>query len=54
MDEEMRDALDALWSAVHDAGPVESYHRDVMRRHRREWPTLWRAIDAILIADRGK
>lgn len=38
-------AVAAVLRAIDDAGPQPKYHADVMRRHRAEWPTLWRAID---------
>lgn len=43
---------DSLIQAIHDAikneGISPHYHRRVMRKHRRQWPTLWRAIDNLL------
>lgn len=34
------------WSRAHnDPGPQPTYHYEIMRRHRREWPTLWRSLD---------
>lgn len=44
----VEEALTMLRRAIEDEGPVPSYHRRIMRRHRDEWPTLWRAIDALL------
>lgn len=41
--------MDAIRNAVLDEGPNPAYHRAMLARHRREWPTLWQAIDAILI-----
>lgn len=29
---------------------MTTYHVEVMRRHEKEWPTLWRAIDKLLEA----
>lgn len=52
--DDLRAALDSLRAAVTDEGPVPAYHRDIMRRHRREWPSLWHAIDAVLRADRSR
>jgi hypothetical protein len=46
-------ALQALEDAVTDLGPRPDYHRQVMERHRREWPRLWQAIDDILAARNG-
>lgn len=31
--------------AITVEGPVPQYHRHVMRKHRSEWATLWKAID---------
>lgn len=41
-------AVEAIRRAVNDPGPQPEHHRKVMERHRAEWPTLWRAIDALL------
>jgi hypothetical protein len=32
-------------NAIDVVGPVPQYHYHVMRKHRSEWPTLWKAID---------
>lgn len=29
-------------------GPVPQYHRHVLRKHRSEWPVLWKAIDEVV------
>ena len=42
-----------LVRAVLDEGPKPAAHRQIMARHRREWPTLWRAIDAIIADQKG-
>jgi len=39
--EQLRDALD-------NEGPSPRWHRETYRRHRREWPTLWIALDRLL------
>jgi hypothetical protein len=36
-----------IMDAIEDEGRVPRYHRQIMARHRKEWPTLWRAIDRI-------
>ena len=36
-----------IMDAIEDEGRYPRYHREIMRRHRSEWPTLWRAIDRI-------
>ena len=48
----MSEKVEALRRAITDAGPVPEYHRTIMARHRREWPTLWQAIDALLAVER--
>lgn len=40
--------MSELRDAVRDPGPHPDYHRSVMERHRREWPTLWQAIDRLI------
>lgn len=42
---ELEDGIASLGRAISNQGPVPRYHRQVMADHRREWPTLWRAID---------
>ena len=45
---EMDKAIQKLIDAIRIEGPVPSYHHHVMRKHRKEWPTLWNAIDKIV------
>lgn len=34
------------WSAAYNnPGSHPGYHFEVLRRHRSEWPTLWRSLD---------
>lgn len=40
--------IEAVRSAVHEPGPMPNFHRRVADRHRREWPTLWRALDSLV------
>ena len=40
--------LKLLHDAIHEEGVNPSYHRRIMKKHRRQWPTLWFAIDQIL------
>lgn len=47
------EAIEQVRRAIEHAGPHPTYHRDVMRRHRSEWPVLWAALDALLLADRN-
>lgn len=37
-----------LEKAIKDAGVVPKYHHHVMKKHRDEWPTLWKALDRML------
>lgn len=47
----MDEAIAALRAAIENEGPHPEVHREVMARHRAEWPTLWTAIDALLADD---
>jgi len=40
--------LSDLRRAVLDKGPRPDVHEEIMARHRREWPFLWRAIDRLV------
>ena len=42
--------IDALRKAVMFQGSHPLHHRQVMARHRKEWPVLWKAIDQLLAA----
>jgi len=46
-----RRAVEGVRRAIVIAGPQPSFHDFVMARHRREWPTLWAAIDELLGLD---
>ena len=41
----LRQALEEIKQAIRVKGPVPKFHKDTMKRHRKEWPTLWKAID---------
>jgi hypothetical protein len=43
-------AVRAVVQAITNEGRVPGYHRQVMQRHRSEWPTLWRALDQLVAA----
>jgi hypothetical protein len=45
---ELELAVDKIRLAIENEGTNPYYHRRIMYRHRREWPTLWRAIDALM------
>lgn len=38
--------LSKIVNAIEDEGPQPNHHRFTMSRHRVEWPTLWKALDA--------
>ena len=40
--------INALRKAILDEGFHPIHHRQVMARHRREWPVLWKAIDELV------
>ena len=44
----MKNPIKNLVDAVENEGTHPTYHRKIMARHRREWPTLWKAIDALI------
>lgn len=46
-------AIQDLREAIRNEGSHPAWHRGIMERHRREWPTLWKAIDALLAAELG-
>ena len=47
MNSEQRKAIRDLISAIEDSGPDPKYHYEMMKCHREEWPTLWKAIGNI-------
>ena len=47
MTPEQRKAIRDLFAAIEDSGPKPDVHQRIMDVHRREWPTLWKAIDDI-------
>lgn len=48
------EAVRAIVDAVVIEGPQPALHRRTLRRHRRQWPTLWKAIDALVAHERGE
>lgn len=38
-----------LWKALYDKGPAPEYHDQIHRKHRKEWPELWIAIDRLVL-----
>lgn len=47
-------AISQLRRAIKDAGPQPRFHEKIMSRHRKEWPTLWAAIDNILLFENNQ
>lgn len=43
----LRSVIDTLLNAINNAGPVPKHHIQVAAKHRKEWPTLWKAIDQL-------
>lgn len=44
----MSKGTEALVRAIKNPGPSPHWHNQLLRKHRKEWPTLWAAIDKIL------
>jgi len=44
----IRYLIEDLSSAITNEGPNPDKHRRIMRRHRRQWPTIWRKIDRLV------
>lgn len=47
-EQQVKTAVEELRRAVRIKGPAPHLHDKTMARHRKEWPTLWRAIDDLL------
>ena len=50
----LRHTLKNIENAINQEGPVPNYHRHVMRKHRAEWPVLWKALDNAMKVLNGK
>lgn len=46
--EKYRSIFNDIEKTIKDAGVVPKYHHHVMKKHRDEWPTLWKALDRLL------
>lgn len=40
--------IEAVRQAIENPGPFPEHHRRTMARQRADWPTLWKALDALL------
>lgn len=47
-DKALQKAAEEVARAIMDEGIMPGYHREIMTRHRKEWPTLWRALDKLV------
>jgi len=45
---DLMEALTELYIAINDKGSVPEYHEEIRKRHRKEWPMLWKAIDKVI------
>lgn len=43
-----REAIKQLRNAIDVEGRSPEHHHNIMAKHRKEWPTLWKAIDRLL------
>lgn len=50
----LRTCIKQIELAITVEGPVPQYHQHVMRKHRSEWSTLWKAIDEAIGVVNGK
>lgn len=41
----LRSRLNEIVWAVINEGKVPTYHRAIVKKHRKEWPYLWKQID---------
>lgn len=44
----LQKAAEEVAQAIMDEGIMPGYHREIMARHRQEWPTLWQALDKLV------
>lgn len=45
--DEVRGLLRDLIAAIENPGSHPDHHKYIMKKHRQEWPTLWKTIDRI-------
>ena len=46
----LRDAAEQVRKAIEIEGRLPEYHQEIMHTHRKEWPTLWEALDNLITA----
>jgi hypothetical protein len=42
---DLQESIKKVLDAVHNQGTSPAFHKYIMSKHRKEWPTLWAAID---------
>ena len=42
------EAVQKVKRAILNEGRMPAHHRKVMQQHRKEWPTLWAALDELM------
>ncbi len=42
------ESIRQMREAIDNFGPAPQAHMQTMRAHRREWPTIWAAIDRLI------
>lgn len=52
--EKAQSAIAQIERALTDAGPNPEYHRQEQERLRHRWPTLFNALEALMVAIRGR
>jgi hypothetical protein len=52
MTPELKKAIESLRAAVENEGPAPAYHRAVVGETEKNWPTLMKAVRAILKASK--
>jgi hypothetical protein len=48
------EAVKNVVMAIRDSGSVPRWHYRIMFRHRKEWPTLWKALDELISAHENR
>lgn len=40
--------INEIVEAIKNKGPSPGYHNKIMNKHKKEWPTLWAALDNLV------
>lgn len=46
---EMEAIVKEIQDAITNPGMSPTYHAIILEKHRRQWPTLWAALDKLLL-----